>query len=424
MRIETKKKLDHLKETKSLIRGALIEKGIEIGEDDTFRSYAETIRNTSIQSSDVRYVTFMNGVKIEYVKPVATGDDCVDVLTKGLISTPTKASTDAEVFTYSGWARTDGGDVDASALTAVTENRTVYAAYTSEVRYYTITYYDSDGVTVMNTESFAYGATPSYTPNKDGFNFDGWVPALATVTGDASYVAVWSEKITFAGGAWADIARISESGEAPDYFKVGDTKTITVGDSALELILIGFDHDDLADGSGKAGMTIVATTALADTMPVSNWSTLARTMQTKLKPQLPSELQDVIKTVNKPCDVSAMAQVVTPVNVAFDLFPLSFNECKVQAYGARKNTDSDWENYFTTLGTTYQYFIDKYNSTWLGPYNSFLGTTKGFWFRQWGRFGSTPEGLVHNVVVSTASKKYAKNVSYTSNYPVMIAFCI
>ena len=73
MRIETKAKLDYLQETKSLIKNALIEKGIAISDSDTFRSYADSIRNTEFQSPDVRYVTFMNGDATIYVKPVATG---------------------------------------------------------------------------------------------------------------------------------------------------------------------------------------------------------------------------------------------------------------------------------------------------------------------------------------------------------------
>lgn len=375
-------------------------------------------------SDDVRYVTFMNGAEELYVKPVATGDDCVDVAAKGLIDTPAKESTVDKVFTYSGWALTEGAAANANALKAVDEDRTVYAAYTSTARTYTITYYDSDGVKVLNTETLAYGAMPSYTPTKDGHTFDGWTPSLGMVAGDASYTAKWIEKVTFAGGTWADIARISESGEAADYFKIGDEKKITVNGTSMTLILIGFDHDDLADGSGKAGMTIVATTALEDTMPLDNWSTLSNNMRTVLKPQLPSDLQGVIKTVEKPCDVAASNKKVTPVSVAFDLFPLSFAECKIQGHGSRKSTDSDWENYFTTLGTPYQYFVNKYTSTWLGPGGTFMQKNNNFWLRQWNRFNATPRGFYSKVSLSTSSKIWAEAEDYTVSKTVMIAFCI
>ena len=203
-------------------------------------------------STDVRYVTFMNGNVVLYKKPVAVGDDCVDVYTKDLISTPTKESTVSEVYSYSGWALSDGGNADANALKAVNADRTVYAAYTASVRYYTITYYDGD--TVLKTESLTYGATPTYEPDKkSGYSFTGWNPAIVPVTGDASYYAQWENTITFAGGSWADIATIAESGRAADTFSIGDTRE----EGGLIYQIVGFNHDTLSDGSGTAGLSIL-----------------------------------------------------------------------------------------------------------------------------------------------------------------------
>ncbi|MBO5700896.1 MAG: hypothetical protein J6S71_00495, partial [Clostridia bacterium] len=162
-------------------------------------------------SDDVRYVTFMNGGVELYVKPVATGDDCVDVLAKGFIETPTKESTAQTDYTYSGWSLTNGGAAS-NVLGAVTENRTVYAAYTESVRRYTISYYDGD--TLLKTESLPYGTIPSYAPAKEGYTFTGWTPAVEPVTCDASYTAIWIEKYDFASLTWDQISEISESGEA------------------------------------------------------------------------------------------------------------------------------------------------------------------------------------------------------------------
>ena len=49
-----------------------------------------------------------------------------------------------------------------------------------------------DGVEEILT--LAYGATPapSAAPSKDGYTFKGWTPAIATVTGDATYTAVFA----------------------------------------------------------------------------------------------------------------------------------------------------------------------------------------------------------------------------------------
>lgn len=207
-------------------------------------------------AEDVRYVTFMSqDGSVEYgKKAVAVGDDCADPIARGIFSTPTKENTAQYSYTFAGWSTTANGGLDANALKAVTEDRVVYANFAAVVNYYTIRYYD--GETLLKTESLAYGAMPSYAPKKDGYTFLGWTPEATAVTGNVDYSARWEERITFANGSWAQIAQISESGRAADYFKVGDTKEIVWGGYTYTLAILGFDHDDLADGSGKAGMTI------------------------------------------------------------------------------------------------------------------------------------------------------------------------
>ena len=239
-------KFQYLIETKELIKGALNEKGLTITDADTFRSYADSIRDAKFKSDDVRYVTFMNGTRQLYVKPVATGDDCVDVKAKGLISTPTKASSVSTVYTYAGWAATNGGAADANVLKSITEDKTVYAAFTSTPRTYTITYYDSDGTTVLKTESLAYGSTPNYTPKKDGHDFGGWSPSVSPVTGNASYAATWIKMAAFGTASWSDIKAVVDSGEAATAFSIGDrrTETLTYQDGTSEEVT--FEIVDLA----------------------------------------------------------------------------------------------------------------------------------------------------------------------------------
>ncbi len=144
-------------------------------------------------SSDVRYVTFRNeSTGEEYKKPVAYGDDCVDVVAKGLWKTPTKESTAQYDYTFYGWGALDNGAADANILKNITEDKTVYAIFASTVRTYTITWLDDDGVTVLKTESLAYGTVPSYAPIKDDAVLDYWTPTPTAVTGEASYTAAWS----------------------------------------------------------------------------------------------------------------------------------------------------------------------------------------------------------------------------------------
>ena len=211
-------------------------------------------------SNDVRYVTFLNYDERPLgIKAVAVGDDCADPIERGVFSTPVRSSDVQYDYTFSGWSTTANGSASSTALQAVTDNRTLYAAYTGTVRKYTITYYDTDG-TVMKTESLPFGATPSYKPTHESYVFDKWVPAVTTVTGDAEYTVLWSEKPSFADSSWAKIAEISESGRAAEYFSIGDSRIVpvTVDGSTYNFTakIVGFNHDEMEDGS-KAGITCI-----------------------------------------------------------------------------------------------------------------------------------------------------------------------
>ena len=108
-------------------------------------------------SADVRYVTFMAGSTQLYKKPVAVGDDCADIIARGLISTPTKSSTAQYNYTFAGWSLTSGGSADPAALQNVTQDRTVYAAFSASIRYYTVRFFD--GETLVDTVQVSYGGT-------------------------------------------------------------------------------------------------------------------------------------------------------------------------------------------------------------------------------------------------------------------------
>lgn len=289
-------------------------------------------------SADIRYVTFMNdtGTKVLGKKAVAVGDDCADPIARGIFETPTKESTPQYSYTFSGgWATTPGGGKDSNALKAVTEDRTVYANFISTLRSYTITFCDDDGVTVLSTKTYTYGSTPSYTPvNKDGYLFGGWVPALTTVTGDATYTANWVESVDFAAASWETIAARAADGTASQFWKVGDKKTITYKGKDLRLVIAGFNHDDLADGSGKAGITLVYDSLPDDTYTWSdsksykysyvNNNYLMSNLATILA-YFPADLRSVIKPVTKQvCDTATSGNGTTTIDQS--LWMLSLTE--------------------------------------------------------------------------------------------------
>lgn len=379
-------------------------------------------------SDDVRYVTFMShDGTIEYgKKAVAVGDDCADPIARGIFGTPTRESDVQYDYIYNGWATEPNGVAVSSWNKAITEDKTVYASFASALRYYTVTYYDSDGSTVLKTESLAYGSIPSYTPEKDGHSFSAWNPEVAEVTGETSYVAVWEEKVTFAGGSWDDIIAISESGKARENFAIGDKKTITIGKTSVDLMIIGFDHDDKSDGSGKAGMTILTMTPLPDTT-INNTviGTVRGFCQNTLVAQLPETLRNAVKPVTKKTNYFGSIR-----ELEWYGFPLSMTDMKIQAHSGARYTDEDWETRFGDGGEPYEYFVNKYYANYFGPA---LGWIKGIadtWMRNQIK---SVQGANQNIVglaspslLSSGYYSYVKTVTYdtTTEKSVLFAFCI
>lgn len=107
-------------------------------------------------------------------------------------------------YTPDGWSTTINGSKNANALNNVVADRTVYAAYSSTVRKYNITF-KKDAIDNNNvadngyTISVEYGKTPVYpltTPTSSrgttiDYPFIEWNPAIAPVTGEVTYVAVF-----------------------------------------------------------------------------------------------------------------------------------------------------------------------------------------------------------------------------------------
>ncbi len=303
-------------------------------------------------SEDVRYVTFLSydGL-VEYgKKAVAVGDDCADPIARGVFDTPTRESTAQYSYTFAGWATEANGGLDASWNKAVSEDRAVYANFAAVVRYYTVTYYDSDGTTVLKTAQVAYGDTPvAYTPEKEGYSFSGWEPEVAAVTGDAGYTAVWMEKVTFAGGSWTAINTICEAGTAADYFAVGDTREFASADGTETYVLriIGIGVDTKANGSGKAGITVALTKAGNVAFGPTTWTTInwneedltkwsrTQTVKTYLTTTvynaLPAALRSIIKSVSKTTvrEYNDSGYLTDSVNTTDTLFLPSLTEMNV-----------------------------------------------------------------------------------------------
>lgn len=217
--------------------------------------------NGEVIGENLYHVTFMYGETQLCTVDVYDGYDCPNPVTNGTISTPTKESTETINYTFDGWSLTDDNTVDNSALKSVTEDRTVYVVFKESTRYYTIRFFD--GETLLKTEKLTYLGSSNYTYKKDNYIFNGWNPEPKLITGDMDCQAVLVESYAFADASWAYIADVSERGLASEAFSIGDTKTITLTNSSgtqfsTDVQIVGFNHDDLADGSGKAGISIIS----------------------------------------------------------------------------------------------------------------------------------------------------------------------
>ena len=112
---------------------------------------------------------------------------------------PSKEPDAQYAYTFAGWTdgtNTYGPDEDLPVVTGDVDFKAVFESTTNK---YTIEFVDEDGK-VLQSESLEYGTTPSYkgtTPvksedDKYTYEFSGWSSEISSVTGDATYKAVFT----------------------------------------------------------------------------------------------------------------------------------------------------------------------------------------------------------------------------------------
>lgn len=152
-------------------------------------------------TNEATYTATFRSVVNEYYVTFVDGDGQTVQRTKvpyGTVptyngATPTKTATAQYTYTFAGWDKT---------IVAVTGAVTYTARFTQSLNQYTITFADEDG-DVLQDLQFPYGAMPLYyglEPTKEeteeySYTFAGWTPALATVTGEATYTASFTATV-------------------------------------------------------------------------------------------------------------------------------------------------------------------------------------------------------------------------------------
>lgn len=231
--------------------------------------------------TDTWAVRFYNDSVLVNTQWVIDSRSAVDPITAGYITTPTRASTAQYNYTFSGW---DG------TYTNVTEPVNITAQYSSTIRTYNVYFYN-DTELLQAVENVQYGSSASYTgstptklgvDNPEEYVFKGWVPAAENITGETKCYALFK----FTGYLFGKLGEGSDYGtvDAPNWnminaywdtinsdietmsedelfakYPIGGRMIIPVnlssGTITADVEIIGHNHDNLADGSGKASLT-------------------------------------------------------------------------------------------------------------------------------------------------------------------------
>lgn len=163
----------------------------------TFKGWSPTI--SDVIENMVYIATFDSSINTYLIAFVNKYDTLQSVKTKmeyGAIpayeGTPTRKSTAQYVYTFKEWT---------PEVVAVSEAATYTAVFDSVVQSYAVTFVN--GSEELQSDEIAYGKLPEYAgvkPTKTAtaqytYTFKGWTPAIAKVTGTATYKAVFDSVI-------------------------------------------------------------------------------------------------------------------------------------------------------------------------------------------------------------------------------------
>lgn len=223
--------------------------------------------------------------------------------------------------------------------------------------------------------------------------------------------------LSFSKASWGQIAALSEGGSASKYFSVGDEKTIelTTGEE-ITLVILGFNHDDLASG-GKAGITIGMKNLLATRYAMNSSNTNAggwdqskmrtETMQTLLA-QLPSDLRNSIKQVNKKATAGGASTTITTSSDKLFLF----SEVEIDGTTTAGYADE---------GEQYEYWKTIKDGTVAADRIKYLSNGGGSAYSWWLRSPSVSTST-HFRCISSTGVVYHSGASLA--YGVSFGFCV
>ena len=212
---------------------------------------------------------------------------------------------------------------------------------------------------------------------------------------------------------WEEIDYISSNGLASEYgFAVGDEKNITLStDEALTLAIMDFDHDELADGTGYAGITFGMKNLMASARQMNSSNTnsggftgsaMYAWLQNTLLPTLPSDLQAVLKSVNKKTSAGSQSSTINTNAMKVFLF------AEIEVFGSTTYSvagEGTQYSYFATAANRIKYLAN--------------GSGSASWWWERSPYGS------NSSYFCTVNSNGNANVNNASNtFGVCFGFCV
>ena len=165
---------------------------------------------------------------------------------------PDREPTETKMYTFVGWSRNERSNAaDSNALTNITSNRNIYAAYTTQDRKYVVFYYN-DATLLKTVNDLAYHGSASYSgdsPTRDGCVFIGWIPSGRYIESTERAMAQFYEN-TEITDSWDEIMEAVNDKTALQKYKPGNYKTLSTAIGSFRMRIKGFKIDTYA-GSGK-----------------------------------------------------------------------------------------------------------------------------------------------------------------------------
>ena len=156
----------------------------------------------------------------------------------------------------------------------------------------------------------------------------------------------------FGNNSWATIIKACQEKKVPDTWNVGDSCNMTINNKTYAIDIIGKNHDDYVDGSGKAPLTFQMHDCYGDTKKMNssntnsggwNGSAMRTTHLPAILALMPTEVQNSIREVHKKTRISGTSAMI--VGNSDKLFLLS----EVEIFGSTGQP-------MPSEGTQYDYY--------------------------------------------------------------------